>query len=184
MLDAAEAKIREMIGLYIYSTTPGESYEAVLVRRLHEEGVTLAVVESNTRGTLADRLANADPAYQPVLLRQVIDLEQVRTVYAGAAGGTAQPISDSHMMQQAAIIAAQEARSQAGAAIGLALVGTAGADEGVFGARSGETSLALAGGLEGEDRLETVHIAYGGQDDYTITRIGNEALRSLWKFVG
>ena len=184
MLDAAEAKIRELIGPYIYSTTPGESYEAVLVRRLHEKGVTLAVVESNTRGALADRLANADPSIQPVLMRQVIDLGLVRAVYAGTLGAAAQPISDSHMMQQAAITAAQEARSQAGAAIGLALLGTAEADEGVFGAKSGETWLALAGGLEGEERLETTHIPYGGQDDYTITRIGNEALRELWKFVG
>lgn len=184
MLDAAEEKIRELIGPYIYSTTPGESYETVLVRRLQEKGVTLAVVESNTRGALADRLAIADPAYQPVLLRQVIDLGQVRAVYAGVTGTTAQPISDSHMMQQAAITAAQEARSQAGATIGLALLGTAGIDEGVFGAKSGETWLALAGGVEGEERLETVHIPYGGRDDYTITRIGNGALRELWKLGG
>ena len=88
------------------------------------------------------------------------------------------------MMQSAAITAAQEARSQAGATIGLALIGTAGADEGVFGAKSGDTYLALAGGLDEENRLETAHIPYGGQDDYTITRIGNGALRELWKLVG
>jgi nicotinamide-nucleotide amidase len=82
------------------------------------------------------------------------------------------------MMEQAAAAAAQEARRQAGATLGLALIGTAGADEGVFGATSGETWLALAA----EDRLETARLRFGGSDDYTIVRIGNDALRKLWEF--
>lgn len=180
LLDVAEARVRELIGQYIYSTVPGESYEAVLVRRLHEKGVTLAVVESNTHGTLAERLAKADAVYQPVRLRQVIDLSQVRSVYAGLSGEAARPISDSHMMEQAAMTAAQEARSQSGATIGVALIGTAGESEGVFGTTSGETWLALAD----PDRLETTRIRFGGQDDYTIVRIDNDTLRSLWKFAG
>ena len=83
-------------------------------------------------------------------------------------------------MEQAASMAAQEARTQAGATVGLALIGTAGEGEGVFGATSGETFLALAA----ENRLETAHIRFGGQDDYTIVRIDNDALRALWKFIG
>ena len=180
LLDAAEARVRELIGQYIYSTVPGESYEAVLVRRLQEKGVTLALVESNTHGTLAERLAKAEGAYQPVLLRQVVGLDQVRAVYSQLLGAAVQPVSDSHMMEQAAAAAAQEARSQAGATVGLALIGTAGESEGVFGATSGETWLALAG----DERLETARIRFGGQDDYTIVRIDNDALRALWKFVG
>ena len=60
----------------------------------------------------------------------------------------------------------------------LALIGTAGSDEGVFGTQSGETWLALAG----ENRLETTRLRFGGIDDYTIVRIGNDALRKLWQF--
>lgn len=176
MLDAAEAQVRSLIGPYIYSTVPGESYESVLVRRLQVQGMTLAVVESNTRGELAERLAKAAADYQPILLRQVIDLEQVRAAYAEVNNG---PISDSHIMERAARAAAQEARSQAGATIGLALIGTSGHSEGVFGATSGETWLALAG----EDSLESELVRFGGQDDYTIVRIANQALRGLSKLV-
>ena len=180
LLDAAEARVRELIGQYIYSTVPGESYEAVLVRRLQEKAVTLAVVESNTHGALAERLAKADPAHQPVLLRQVVSLAQVRGAYSQLLGSAVQAISDSQIMEQAATVAAQEARTQAGAVIGLALIGTAGESEGVFGATSGETWLALAG----PEQVETAHIRFGGQDDYTIVRIGNDAMRALSKFVG
>lgn len=179
MLDAAEATVRQRMGEYIYSTTPGESYETVLLRRLRAAasapGVTLAVVESNTRGALAARLAQADPDYNPVLLQQVLTLEQVRAAFAEAPQA---PLSDSHMMEQAAAAAAQEARHAAGATIGLALIGTSGADEGVFGTNSGETWLALAAA----DHLVTAHLRFGGSDDYTIVRIGNDALRRLWQF--
>jgi nicotinamide-nucleotide amidase len=181
LLDGAEATIRERMGEYIYSTTPGESYETVLVGNLlapaaGRPGITLAVVESNTRGALAERLAKADPQYNPVLLQQVLSLEQVRSAFAGAQGPS---VSDSQMMERAAAASAQEARHQAGATIGLALIGTAGSDEGVFGAQSGETWLALAG----EDRLETARLRFGGNDDYTTVRIGNDALRQLAQFV-
>ena len=181
LLDGAEATIRQRMGEYIYSTTPGESYETVVVGSLlapaaGRPGITLAVVESNTRGALADRLAKADPQYNPVLLQQYLSLEQVRSAFAGAQGA---PVSDSQMMERAAAASAQEARHQAGATIGLALIGTAGSDEGVFGAQSGETWLALAG----EDRLETARLRFGGSDDYTTVRIGNDALRQLAQFV-
>jgi nicotinamide-nucleotide amidase len=179
MLESAEAIVRQRMGEFVYSAVPGESYETVLVGRLApaagQQGVTLAVVESNTRGGLAERLAKADPAYNPVLLQQVLSLEQVRTAFAASENG---PLSDSHMMERAAAAAAQEARHQAGATIGLALIGTAGSDEGVFGTQSGETWLALAG----ENRLETARLRFGGTDDYTIVRIGNDALRKLWQF--
>ena len=90
LLDRAEATIRQRMGEFIYSTTPGESYETVLVGKLlapaaERAGVTLAVVESNTRGALAERLAKADPQYNPVLLQQVVSLEQVRSAFASCA---------------------------------------------------------------------------------------------------
>jgi nicotinamide-nucleotide amidase len=179
MLDAAEATVRQRMGEFIYSTTPGESYETVLVRRLRATAgrpdLTLAVVESNTRGALAVRLAAADPEYNPVRLQQVLSLDQVRLAFAETQNPS---FSDSHMMEQAAGAAAQEARLAAGATIGLALIGTAGADEGVYGAQRGETWLALATA----ERLETARLRFGGSDDYTIVSIGNDALRKLWQF--
>ncbi|MFN8468855.1 MAG: CinA family nicotinamide mononucleotide deamidase-related protein [Caldilineaceae bacterium] len=181
LLDGAEATIRQRMGEFIYSTTPGESYETVVVSTLlapaaDRAGISLAVVESNTRGALAERLAKADPQYNPVLLQQVLSLEQVRSAFASAQSA---PLSDSQMMERTAAASAQEARHQAGATIGLALIGTAGSDEGVFGTQSGETWLALVG----EDRLETARLRFGGSDDYTTVRIGNDALRKLAQFV-
>jgi nicotinamide-nucleotide amidase len=181
LLDGAEATIRQRMGEYIYSTTPGESYETVLVGKLlapaaDRAGITLAVVESNTRGALAERLAKADPQYNPVLLQQVLSLEQVHAAYAGAQSV---PVSDSQLMERAAVASAQAARRQAGATIGLALIGTTGSDEGVYGTQSGETWLALAG----ENRLETARLRFGGSDDYTTVRIGNDALRDLAQYV-
>jgi nicotinamide mononucleotide (NMN) deamidase PncC len=108
-------------------------------------------------------------------MQQVIDLAQVRAAFDSAQK---QGISDSQMMEQAAAAAAQEARHQSGATIGLALIGTSGPDEGVFGLQSGETWLALSA----ENRLETARLRFGGQDDYTIVRIGNDALRRLSQF--
>jgi nicotinamide-nucleotide amidase len=179
MLDAAEATVRQRMGEFIYSTTPGESYETVLVRRLAgvagEAGITLAIVESNTRGALAERLAKAEPEFNPLLLQQVLSLDQVRSVYAAAGE---ERLSDSQVMARAAAAVAQEVRQQAGATIGLALIGTEGPDEGVFGAQSGETWLAIAS----EERLETVRLRFGGSDDYTTVSIGNDALRKLWQF--
>ena len=101
------------MGEYIYSTTPGESYETVLVGHLlapaaGRPGITLAVVESNTRGALAERLAKADQQYNPVLLQQVLSLEQVRSAFASAQSA---PVSDSQMMERAAAASAQEARA-------------------------------------------------------------------------
>lgn len=180
LLDSAETTIRQRMGEFIYSTTPGESYETVVVGKLlaptvDRAGITLAVVESNTRGALAERLAKADPQYNPVLLQQVLNLEQVRSAYADSSNS---PLSDSQLMERAAAASAQEARDRAGATIGLALIGTAGSDEGVFGTQSGETWLALAG----DDRVETARLRFGGSDDYTTVRIGNDALRKLAQF--
>jgi nicotinamide-nucleotide amidase len=81
-------------------------------------------------------------------------------------------------MERAAAAVAQEVRRQAGATLGLALIGSAGADEGVFGTQSGETWLAIAS----EERHETARLRFGGSDDYTTVRIGNDALRKLWQF--
>jgi len=66
---------------------------------------------------------------------------------------------------------------QSGATYALVLLGTAEADEGVYGKRSGETWLALAGPAD----IITSHCPFGGQDEYTLQRIGNQALGLLRK---
>jgi nicotinamide mononucleotide (NMN) deamidase PncC len=62
-----------------------------------------------------------------------------------------------------------------GADINVVILGTTGADEGIYGAKAGESWLAEA------DR-ESTHAArlpYGGTEEFTIVRIGNYALRMI-----
>jgi hypothetical protein len=58
----------------------------------------------------------------------------------------------------------------------VATLGTSGADEGVFGRGSGKTWVALAGAGE----PKTSFVPFGGRDEYTVVRIGNQALILLW----
>jgi nicotinamide-nucleotide amidase len=177
LLDAAEARVRAAIGEYVYTTTPGEAYETVLVRRLAERNLRIAIAETNTQGELAVRLQKALSEYDPVAKTVVLSEDQPENT---PKSGVGDQISDSDQRRTAAIAAAQALVAEGAAPLGLALVGTYGADEGVFGAGQGETWLALTDGQQ----VDTARIGYGGTDDYTTVRIGNQALRALWKFVG
>jgi len=66
LIDEMEAKIRERVGRYIYSTTAGETFVAVVAQLLQQQDATVAVVETNTAGTLAQQLAEAIDGYNPV----------------------------------------------------------------------------------------------------------------------
>ena len=176
MLDDIEAQVRARVGKYIYSTTPDEAYETVLARRLAAANATVAVLETNTRGALTARLAAALPDVNPV---------------AGAAlvGETALPLAltelatvdalTSEARQKLAAKAADWIRSRHPATLGIAVVGTAGANEGVFGSRNGESWLGLSDGSQ----TTTVLIPFGGQDEYTHVRIGNQVLATLRRWV-
>jgi nicotinamide mononucleotide (NMN) deamidase PncC len=73
--------------------------------------------------------------------------------------------------------AAAELRANTGAAYALALLGTQGEQEGVYGTTSGRTWI----GIATPAGSQAVLCPYGGQDEYTITLIGNNALRLLWQ---
>jgi nicotinamide-nucleotide amidase len=173
LLDAIEAEVRREVGDFIYSTTPGESYESVLVRRLQAAGVTLALLETNTRGALAARFSAA-PKYNPLLKQVVTDVDALPVMLEMTP---AAPETAAH--QTLASQSASWLRTVSGATLGIALVGTSGADEGVFGRESGATWLALDDGAQ----IATTHIAFGGQDDYTHVRIGNQVLAVLRRWL-
>ncbi|MFN8439289.1 MAG: CinA family nicotinamide mononucleotide deamidase-related protein [Caldilineaceae bacterium] len=155
MLDELEREVRNRIGEFIYTDTPEESYEAVIVKRLQSQGATLAISENNTRGTLADRLRQALPSFDP-LQNAVLD--------------------DTIAVSEAAVReAAQQLQRRSAATYALVISGTAGADEGVWGAKNGETWASLAD----SKTVITTRINFGGQDEYTLVRIGNGALALL-----
>lgn len=182
LLDAAEAQVRAAIGQYVYTTTPGEAFEGVVAQELRNANARVALFETNTQGALAGRLAaagaadeNADlVAKTAVLGRDALD-SGLETLVSAA-------LSDSERREQAAVAATQWllGESEKGPrVVAVALVGTSGPDEGVFGKQPGETWLAVNDGLH----IVTERIGFGGADDYTTVRIGNQALAALRKFV-
>lgn len=175
MLDAIEAEVRAAVGPYIYSTDPEERYETVLAQRMLQAGITVAVLETNTRGALAERLATALPDQTP-LCKRVVSPEEAPAELAGVAAADA---LDSAAREALARQAAAWLRTVSGATLALALVGTAGPDEGIFGRAPGETWLALDDG----ERVRTVRIPFGGCDEFTHVRIGNQALIELRRWL-
>lgn len=155
MLNDLEGEVRKRIGQYVYSDSPGESYEAVIVQRLQAANVTVAISENNTQGTLADRLRKAVAGFDPVQ-SAVID--------------------DSLAVDEAAVRqSAQQLLASSGATLALVLSGSSGADEGIWGSSNGETWVALAS----PQGVVSSHVNFGGQDEYTLVRIGNGALTLL-----
>ena len=69
--------------------------------------------------------------------------------------------------------------AETGATYGLAVLGSAGADEGVYGRESGQTWI----GVASRTQVRSTLCSFGGQDEYTIVRIGNQVLRLLWDFL-
>ncbi len=176
LLDEIEAEVRSRIGRYIYSATPDEPFPQVVARLLAERKTTVALFETNTQGSLNQRLSGALPDISPIIAAWTAeDLDQAPAVVR-EQGVTLQPPFD----ETRGIELAQSLRGATGASYGLALIGTSGDDEGVWGSGEGETLIVLAG----PDGEEAVHINYGGRERATSIRLGNSALTLLWRALG
>ena len=173
MLDQLEAQVRAHIGPYIYSTTPGESYETVVTRLLESKNATIALLETNTQGLLAKRISAALPGFDPVVAHFTVGIDELpadlAALFTGAYTGD---IVDTklRLMRSASLLF-----DQSGATYTLVLLGTSGVDEGVYGKHNGETWI----GLLNQHGIAMYHCPFGGQDEYTLQRIGNQALDSL-----
>ncbi len=164
LIDEMEAQIREHIGDHIYSTTDDEPIEAVVARQLRKCGATVALVESNTRGGVAARLRTAsDQAGEDALVAAVEQVDQ--------------PTVD----EASAVEAARSLLARTEAAYAVALLGTSGADEGMYGQTSGETWIAFARRTGGDVAVDSTRYPFGGQDDFTLRRLGNRAFELLWR---
>jgi len=169
LLDEIEREVRRRIGDYIYSTTPGETFEAVVTRRLKENGLRVALLESNTGGALAQRMAAADKEGAPVALAL---LTTDATLPADVAHALAQASLPAQEVVRAAAAALRKASE---ADIAIAILGTTGEGEGVYGTKAGETWLAEAD----QRSTQVARLPFGGTDAFTTVRIGNSALRLI-----
>ncbi len=174
MLDQLEAEVRTRLGRYIYSTTPGETYETVVTQLLQAKNRTIALLETNTRGLLAKRMAAAVLGFDPVVRHWVVGVDKLPVGLTHLAMNVA-VAGESAYTEQMAVDSAQVLLQQSGATYALVLLGTASMEEGVYGKYSGETWIALAG----PQGVHTNLCPFGGQDEYTLQRIGNQALSLL-----
>lgn len=158
LLDRMESWVRERAGAFIYSATPDESVENVVVRLLQERGATVALLETSSGGAIAERLRACDGGPERVAAAQVQESESV-------AG-----VDEESVRQMAA-----ELRLAGGATFGLAIVSTGRADEDFYSQTPGETWLALAGATD----AQTARFPFGGRDNISTAWIGNRALDLL-----
>lgn len=171
-LDEMEATIRARIGDFVYSTTPEEPFEALLSRLLESHQATVALLESNTGGIVARRLAEATASYAPVKAAWCMgDASLPDDLRSLLADG-----DDPAIGEERAAGLAVALQKHVNSDFALVALGSHGADEGVYGASSGRTWLALAW-LSG---VTTALCPFGGRDEYTMARIGNQMLGMLW----
>jgi nicotinamide-nucleotide amidase len=168
-IDAVEAEVRSRIGAYIYSTTPDEKYETYLARRLQEHGYSVALLETNTRGAIAGRLSAGVAEFDPVKRRLVSSGSHLPEVLGSTLAVTAAPA------ESAVRAAAQALSKMSDAAINVAVVGSSGEGEGIFGTTSGETWVALTD-VEG---TQAARLPFGGTEEFTVVRIGNFVMRMI-----
>jgi nicotinamide mononucleotide (NMN) deamidase PncC len=116
-------------------------------------------------------MVTAVPDFNPVVARWVVDKDPLPAALAQKFGSSPAPIYDETLAAECAELLRQQTR----ATFSIVLLGTSGENEGVYGQYSGETWIALAG----PEQVITVRCPFGGQDEYTIVRIGNQALGLL-----
>ncbi|HZQ11110.1 MAG TPA: CinA family nicotinamide mononucleotide deamidase-related protein [Anaerolineae bacterium] len=138
MIQAMEARVRERLGDWIYGEGD-ESVEQVIARLAVAKEKKIALLESNTRGLLAERL-RATPEQLEIVAEQV-------------------DVSDPTQVSESNVAAfARELRKQSGADYALAVLGTMGADEDMYSANTGKTAI----GLAFDERVKTYEFPVGG----------------------
>lgn len=172
LLDQMEAELRSRLGQYIYSTTPGEKVEAVVAQKLRQNGVRVAIYETSTTGSVAERLKQAGgDDFDPVVAAwSSQDMPDDLLPAEARAQLAASEISE-ELARQVAV----RVREHSGADVGLAILSTGRSDEGLYAERTGETWLAVANG----QGVKSSQFPYGGTDELTAAWVGNRALDML-----
>ncbi|MFQ5594748.1 MAG: CinA family nicotinamide mononucleotide deamidase-related protein [Anaerolineae bacterium] len=151
MLDEMEARIRERLGDMIFGS--GEvTIEEVVAMMLVNRGLSLAVLETNTAGLIASRLA-AVPGGMEVLNQALITSpERARSWLLPDVE------RQTNISTKVAELLAARIREQAGVDIGVAIVGDTTLDVGPYSERTGNTYISLST----REALSSRHIRIGG----------------------
>lgn len=142
MIHQMETRVRERLGDWIYGEGD-ETVEQVVARLATAKQKKIALIESNTRGMLAERLRST-PEHLEIVAQQMAVTERAQVTEANAAA------------------LARELHQQSKADYAIAVVGTMGADEDMYLPNTGTTAV----GLAFDDTVKTYSYPVGGVTEY------------------
>jgi len=166
-----EARVRARVGQYIYGVGK-ETLEEVVARLLAERGARVSLIENNTAGDIARRLAStpAGPSLIAASLTIPDDLATLRELGVELPGCEEALFSAE---ETAALAAAW--RTHTGAPYALVVLGSVGESEGFYSGRTGYTHVAVAH----EQGVAQRALNIGGRSDVSRIWLGNHALDLL-----
>jgi len=176
-----EEKLRERLGDVIYGIE-AQKLEDVVAAMVAERGLSVAIVETNTQGLIAQRLENASQD-RPVLRDSYV---VSRPEDAVEIANSLRSLIEEHGLvnAQVAMATAEYLRETTKADIGLAVFGSMEKRQGLFAESAGETHIALS---TAEGTTQRAY-KYGGTSELVIGWVSNAALdmvrRSLIKTRG
>ncbi len=168
MIAKIEAQVRARLGEYIYGEGQ-ETVEEVTARLLARRGWRVAMVEGNTRGSVARRLATTPDGERIIVSTMVLDekasgLNDLGIKLSGGQNG--------RFIADDARAVALALRQRTGANLAVAILGSLAPEEGVYGSGKGETHAALATAESVEQQV----YPFGGTDELTQRWIGNRVI--------
>ncbi|MBI5876990.1 MAG: CinA family nicotinamide mononucleotide deamidase-related protein [Chloroflexi bacterium] len=164
LIAAMEMRVRERLGDFIFGVDR-DTLEGVAIKKLTDAGETVAVLETNTGGLIAQRLTSAAGGLAAVRGGWVVTSDELATRLFGL---TDVPL----VSADAALLAAEWARRIAGATWGIAIMGTLGTDEHLYGRRTGECWITMVG----PRTITPEKFPYGGVTEQSRQWITNRAL--------
>ncbi|MFB0536625.1 MAG: CinA family nicotinamide mononucleotide deamidase-related protein [Anaerolineae bacterium] len=173
-----EEKLRERLGDVIYGIE-AQKLEDVVAAMVGERGLSIAILETNTQGLIAQRLESASQD-RPILRDSYV---VSRPEDAVEIASSLRSVIEEHglVSPQAAMATAEYLRETTGADIGLAVFGSMKQRQGLFAESAGETHIALS---TKEGTTQRAY-KYGGTSELVRSWVSNTALdmvrRSLIK---
>ncbi len=167
LIAGMERRVRERLGDFIFGADR-DTLEGVGVQKLTAAGESVAVLETNTGGLIAQRLTSAPGGIRAVRGAWVVTGQEMATRLFGLANV---PL----VSADAAVLAAEWARRMADATWGIAIMGSLGNDEQLYGQRTGECWITMVG----PKTVVPEKFPYGGVTEQSRQWIANRALDIL-----
>lgn len=166
MADEVADEVRRRLGFAVYGEGD-QLFEAAVADLLQARGLTLALVETNTGGELAERFCGLPDSQDILMWTRVI--ESTADLAPGGPGEVVSEAGARWVAEQVQLAAPGDD------VVTLAVCGTNDTAAGPYGAYRGETFVAVGLG----DALTVKRIDVGGVDDLARRWSGNGALNEL-----